>query len=354
MFSVGLDATFLNGKFGANFEWYAKKTTDMLLTAPYSALAGEAGRPYINFGDMKNSGVDLNLNYRDSKGDWNWDVSVNLSHYKNEVTKLSLADDYAITTSGARISGAVCYTTKGQPISMFYGYQQNGFYETAEEVMALPPLGQTVENLEAAKRWVGKFKFADTDGDGKLTADDRTFIGNPHPDLIAGLNATVSWKNWDFTMFWYSTIGNEIFNNTKYFTDFWLFEGNRSSTVRDYSWKAGADNSKAKLPVLDYGDTYSGTNSSSYYVENGSFLRLKNVVLGYTLPKSVLSKVGIQNLRLYVQAENILTITGYSGLDPEFTNADVSAGNGSDLSRGLDMGGWPTTMRFLFGVNFAF
>ena len=354
MFNVGIDATFLNGKFGVGAEWYAKKTTDMLITAPYSALAGEAGRPYINFGDMKNSGVDLNLNYRDSKGDWNWDVSVNLSHYKNEVTKLSLADDYAITRSGARISGAVCYTTKGQPISMFYGYQQNGFYETAEEVMALPPLGQSIENLEAAKRWVGKFKFADTNGDGKLTSDDRTFIGNPHPDLIAGLNATVSWKNWDFTMFWYSTIGNEIFNNTKYFTDFWLFEGNRSTTVRDYSWKAGADNSKAKLPVLDYGDTYSGTNSSSYYVENGSFLRLKNVVLGYTLPKSVLSKVGIQNLRLYVQAENILTITGYSGLDPEFTNADVSAGNGSDLSRGLDMGGWPTTMRFLFGVNFAF
>ena len=133
-----------------------------------------------------------------------------------------------------------------------------------------------------------------------------------------------------------------------------MFEGNRSTTVRDYSWKAGADNSKAKLPVLDYGDTYSGTNSNSYYVENGSFLRLKNVVLGYTLPKSALSKVGIQNLRLYVQAENILTITGYSGLDPEFTNADVSEGNGSDLRRGLDMGGWPTTMRFLFGVNFTF
>ena len=354
MFNVGIDATILNGKFGIGAEWYAKKTTDMLITAPYSALAGEAGRPYINFGDMKNSGVDLNLNYRDSKGDWNWDISLNLSHYKNEVTKLSLADDYAIRSYGARIGDPICYTTKGQPISMFYGYQQNGFYETPEEVMALPPLGQSIENLEAAKRWVGKFKFADTNGDGQLTSDDRTFIGNPHPDLIAGLNATVSWKNWDFTMFWYSTIGNEIFNNTKYFTDFWLFDGNKSTTMRDRSWKAGADNSNAILPVLDFGDGYSGNYSSSYYVENGSFLRLKNVVLGYTLPKSVLSKVGIQNLRLYVQAENILTITGYSGLDPEFTNADVSAGNGADLSRGLDMGGWPTTMRFLFGVNFAF
>jgi hypothetical protein len=190
--------------------------------------------------------------------------------------------------------------------------------------------------------------------DGKLSEADRDFIGSPHPDLIAGLNATITWKNWDFTMFWYSTIGNDLFNNNKYFTDFWLFEGNKSSRMRDLSWTPGADNSKAVLPILDYGDTYSGTNSSSYYVEDASFLRLKNVVLGYTFPKTVLSKAGIQNLRLYVQAENILTITGYDGLDPEYTNADVSKTSGGDLQRGVDMGGWPTTMRFLFGVNFAF
>ena len=265
-----------------------------------------------------------------------------------------MADDYAITKTGARLGDPICWTTKGQPISMFYGYKQEGFYETPEEVMALPPLGQTIENLEAAKRWVGKFKFADTNGDKKLNSEDRTFIGNPHPDLIMGLNASVTWKNWDFTMFWYSTIGNEIFNNTKYFTDFWLFEGNKSERMRDLSWKPGADNSKAILPVLDYQDGYSGNYSSSYYVENGSFLRLKNLVLGYTFPKELMQKATISNLRVYVQAENILTITGYSGLDPEFTNANVSEGNGSDLRRGMDMGGWPTTMRFLFGVNFAF
>ena len=354
MYNVGLDATFLNGKFGANFEWYHKKTTDMLIAAQYSALAGEASKPYINFGDMKNTGWDFNFNYRDSKGDWSWDINLNLSHYKNEVVKISESDDASMWGSGARLSGNVTRTTKGHAISEFYGYQVNGFYENIDEVKALPPLGQTIENDEAAKRWVGKFKFADSNNDGKLTEDDRTFIGSPHPDLIAGLNASVTWKNWDFTMFWYSTIGNDLFNNTKYFTDFWLFEGNKSTRMRDLSWKPGADNSKAVLPILDYGDTYSGTNPSSYYVENASFLRLKNVVLGYTLPKTVLSKVGIQNLRLYVQAENLLTITGYDGLDPEFTNAGVGDGNGADLKRGIDMGGWPSTMRFLFGVNFAF
>ncbi|MEZ7948435.1 MAG: SusC/RagA family TonB-linked outer membrane protein, partial [Macellibacteroides fermentans] len=254
-----------------------------------------------------------------------------------------------------RISGNVTRTTKGHPISEFYGYKVVGFYESEADLAASPiPLGVADRASIKPNAWIGKFKFADVNNDGKVTTDDRTFIGSPHPDLIAGLNATVTYKNFDFTMFWYSTIGNDLFNNNKYFTDFWLFEGNRSTTIRDKSWKAGADNSKAILPVLDYGDSYSGTNSNSYYVEDASFLRLKNVVLGYTFPKAMLQKATISNLRVYLQAENILTITGYSGLDPEYTNASLNADSGNDLRRGIDMGGWPSTMRFLFGVNFAF
>lgn len=355
MWNVGLDGTFLNGKFSFGLEWYWKKTSDMLIAAQYSALANpEIGKPYINFGDIKNTGVDLNLNYRDSKGDWSWDFNLNLSHYKNEVLRISESDDASLWGAGTRLDGNVTRTTKGHAISEFYGYDVVGFYENTDEVMALPPLGQTISDAEAAKAWVGKFKFKDVNNDGKLSEADRDFIGSPHPDLIAGLNATITWKNWDFTMFWYSTIGNDLFNNTKYFTDFWMFNGNKSERMRDQSWTPGADNSNAILPILDSNDGYSGKYSSSYYVEDASFLRLKNVVLGYTFPKTVLSKAGIQNLRLYVQAENILTITGYSGLDPEYTNVDPSKTSGGDLQRGVDMGGWPTTMRFLFGVNFAF
>lgn len=355
MFNVGLDATFLNGKFSAGIEWYSKKTSDMLVQASYSALAGEAAKPYINFGDMKNKGFDVTFNYRDNAGDWSWDLGLNLSHYKNEVVRLAEADDASFWGSGARISGNVTRTTKGHPISEFYGYKVVGFYESEADLAASPiPLGVADRASIKPNAWIGKFKFADVNNDGKVTTADRTFIGSPHPDLIAGLNATVTYKNFDFTMFWYSTIGNDLFNNNKYFTDFWLFEGNRSSTMRDKSWKAGADNSNAVLPVLDYGDSYSGTNSNSYYVEDASFLRLKNVVLGYTFPKAMLQKATISNLRVYVQAENILTITGYSGLDPEYTNASLNADSGNDLRRGIDMGGWPSTMRFLFGVNFAF
>lgn len=354
MYNVGVDATFLSGKFNINAEWYYKKTSDMLVEASYSAMAGEAGKPYINYGDIKNTGVDLNLNYRDSRGDWSWDIGLNVSHYKNEILKLSESDDASIWGSGARISGAITRTTKGHPISEFYGYKLDGFYETIEDVFKCMPLGNTITTNEEAQKFIGKFKFKDMDGNNTLTSDDRTFIGSPHPDLILGLNTTVTWKNWDLTTFWYSTIGNDIFNNTKYFTDFWLFEGNRSSRMKNLSWTAGADNKKAILPILDYGDGYSGTNSNSYYIEDGSFVRLKNLVLGYTFPSNWLKKATISNLRVYLQAENLLTITGYDGLDPELTAADMGAGSGADLRRGLDMGGWPSTRHFIFGVNFSF
>lgn len=361
MVNLGLDATFLNGKLSGSFEWYTKKTSNMLIQAAYTSMAGESGSPYINFGDIKNTGFDFMFNYRDRKGDWAWDLSLNLSHYKNEVLKLAEADDYSLWASGTRIEGYVTRTTKGHAVSEFWGLKQNGFYESVADVMATKPFGQSDITEADAAAYVGRFRFEDLNGDGKLDDSDRTFIGSPHPDLTGGLNATLTWKNWDFTMFWNFSIGNDLYNNTKYFTDFWTFNGNKSSRLRDQSWTLNGDNSNAILPMLNTEDNYSGAYSSSYYVEDASFLRLKNLVLGYSLPKELLKKAGIQNLRLYLQAENILTITGYTGLDPEFTNAylrqsdsDNDGAGRVDLKRGVNMGGWPTTMRFLLGVNFTF
>lgn len=358
MTNVGIDASFLNGKFSVGLEWYYKKTSDMLIAAAYSALANnEIARPFLNYGDMKNTGLDFNFNYRDSRGDWAWDIGLNMSTYKNKVLKLSDNDNFAMWGNGVRLAGSVTRTMKGRPMAEFYGYKIAGFYESVEDVLASPApygAGAKITDPVVAGTYVGKYKFEDINGDGKIDGNDRTNIGSPHPDLILGFNTSLSWKNWDFTMFWYSTIGNDIFNNTKYFTDFPLFGGNRSKRMRDKSWKMGADNSKAKLPILDSKDSWGGAVPSSYYVEDGSFLRLKNLIIGYTLPKELLQKATISNLRFYIQAENLITITGYSGLDPEFTNAEVGGGSGSDLGRGIDMGGWPTTLRMSFGVNFAF
>jgi hypothetical protein len=358
-YSVGLDATFLNGKFNLGVEWYSKKTSNMLLPATYSGLAGESDKPYINFGDMKNTGVDVTFNYRDSRGDFGWDVALNLSHYKNEVVKLSEADDYAIYQNGTRLdAGPATRTTKGRPISEFFGYKVVGFYESVQDVLSCQPLGQNLSAADA-QAWIGRFKFQDTDGNGSLTAEDRISLGSPHPDLLAGLNIGLSYKNFDFTMFWYSSIGNELFNNVKAFTDFNLFRGQRSPASLYQSWKPGADNSNAILPLLNAQDGYSGSVPSSHFVEDASYLALKNIVIGYSLPKDLLRKATIQDVRLYVQAENTLMLTKYTGLTPEVTNANIgedisSSGVGSDLRKGIDMGGWPTIMRFLVGLNFTF
>ena len=376
MVNVGLDVALFKNKVNVNFEYWNKKTTDMLIQAAYSAFAAGADAPYINYGSIQNKGWDFSIGYNNRKGDWGWDVSLNLSHYKNEVLKLAAADDYAITRGGTRLSSNFLYTTKGHPISEFYGYNIIGFYESVDDVLKSPlPLGinsrdeLTKDNNQLAKTYVGKFKYDNNgvkllDDDGNPVKDDngkdiervstasRQFIGSPHPDLIAGLNLGITYKNWDFSAFFYSTIGNKLFNNTKYFTDFWLFEGNRSSRMRDKSWEPGKKD--AILPILDYTDPIAGNDPSSYYVENASFLKLKNLVLGYTIPTTALQKLGIQRLRLYLQGENLFTITKYTGLDPELTNNDVGAGNNADLQRGLDMGGWPTTLKLTFGVNFVF
>ena len=351
-YNLGLDATIMQGKFGLGLDLYRKTTTNMLIQAAYSSLAGGAGAPYINLGSIRNTGFDVNLSYHGFKGDWKWDVDLNLSHYKNEVLELSESSDYALWRYGTRFDDPIARTIKGHPISEFYGYKVVGFYESVADVKACRPLGTDpgMSDAEAA-RYIGKFKYADTDGNGYLDEKDRTVLGSPHPDLIAGLNLALTYKRWDLTMFWYSTVGNKLFNNTLLFTDFQTFRGDRSSRMRDLSWEPGKTN--AILPILDMGDTYSN-KVNSYFVEDGSFLRMKNILLGYTFPKSLLKKATISNLRLYAQVENLLTFTKYRGLDPEFTNTDVSAGNGADLSRGVDMGAWPSIIRVICGVNFAF
>ncbi|KAF5041831.1 TonB-dependent receptor SusC [anaerobic digester metagenome] len=367
MANLRIDATFGNGKFSTSLDLYHKQTSDMLIEAAYSALANdEIGKPYINYGDMKNVGADFTFNYRDKKGDFSWDLGLNLSTYKNTVLRLSNSDDFALWGYGDRFDVGETRTIKGRPISEFYGFKIIGFYENEQDVMNSPvPYNTTRKDLldpdkPGPQEYVGKYKYADLGGgengepDGKIDMNDRTVIGSPHPDLIAGLNASFTYKNWDLTMFWYSTLGNDILNNTKFFTDFPLFGGNRSTRMRDLSWKKGADNSKAQLPILDSKDGWTGKVLNSYYIEDGSFLRLKNLVVGYTLPKSWLQKETISNLRIYLQAENLLTFTKYTGLDPEITNRETGVGNRADLSRGIDGGGWPTTMRLLFGVNFAF
>jgi len=362
MVNIGVDATLFDGIFDGSIEYYVKNTSDMLVLDSYSALAGEATAPYVNLGKMKNTGWDLALNHRYNIGKLEYNVGLNLSTYKNEVVKLNEAVGTRFWGGGDSRLGFLTLTELGRPVSVFYGYNILGFYESEEDVAAYKgttgarqgqtvlPLGVGTDAALNPKLWVGKYKYEDVNGDGFINANDQEVLGSPHPDFTGSASFGVNYMNFDLSASFYFSVGDEIFNYAKWWTDFWSYEGNRSTTMRDKSWEPGKTD--AVLPILDYQDAVSNKNPNSYYIEDGSFVRMQMLNLGYTFPRNILSKIGADNLRVYLQGTNLLTFTKYSGLDPDVTNQTL--GDSGDLTKGVDFFHWPVSKQFLIGVNVAF
>jgi TonB-linked SusC/RagA family outer membrane protein len=358
--NLGLDLSLWNNKLGLTIDAYNRRTDDLLVRGRIAAPVGEATRPFINLGDMRNRGVDINLNTAGNiTSELTFDVNLNFSHYKNEVLRVGDNDEAFFTSYNARWQEDISRTQKGHPLGSFYGYQIDGFFDDEAEL----------ETLEQDGARVGGWRFKDLNGDGAITGDDRTFIGNPHPDFTSGLNFTLRFRNFDFNTFLYASVGNDIFNYTKYFTDFNTFQGNRSPRMLYDSWRP--DHMDATLPQLDISDNFSNSVTHDYYIEDGSFLRARTMQLGYTLPADWLSKVGIGTARIYLQVQNLFTITDYQGVDPDLSfinqittvnpNANVANPNQNanvpeaDLNLGIDPGGYvPNPRQYLIGINFGF
>ena len=346
MFNAGIDLTAFRNRLTANVDFYVKKTSDMLVSANWTRLAGAGSRPNVNIGDMKNTGIDFQIGWRDKVGDFSYNISANASWYKNEVTKLGSSDLF----TGTRIAD-VTKTTVGQPIGMFYGYVTDGIYKSVEEVMNYNTMPYGVVDqkdlAESADSWVGRFKFKDINGDGKITADDREYIGNPHPDVTGGVNLGFGYKNWDLSTYLYYTIGNDLFKHYEYYTLWGNLGKNYSYDRVEKAWHP-TQNPNGELPIFSMNDSSAqATQSHSYYVTDGSYLRMQTLTLGYTLPKKWLNKISLSRIRFYVQLSNVFTITGYEGLDPEVRQS-------SDRSRGLDYGSYGMPRQYLFGVNIEF
>jgi TonB-dependent starch-binding outer membrane protein SusC len=343
MLNFGLDFTLFN-KLDVVAEWYNRKTSDMLapLFQPYTAPT--AGDLIVNIGDMTNTGVDLSLNYRGKVSkDFNYTVGVTFSQYTNEVTRLNANDNAFVRAGGSRI-GDITYTTTGEPISQFYGYEVEGLWESWEQIYAAIDTtgGKSVGGIKP-----GRFRFRDLNNDKVINNLDETFIGSPIPDFFYGLNIGVTYKAFDLTVYGQGVQGNDIFNYVKYFSHTPAFQANYS---REMLYEAGKS-----LPVLDASDGYSNQRSS-FYVEDGSYFRLRNIQLGYTLPNNMLSRVGVDRLRLFVQAQNMLTFTKYSGLDPDVTVDNITEGyvKQRDFSLGIDRGRYPMTRSIIFGASLEF
>ena len=337
--NFGIDGVLFNSRLDFALDLYSRTTEGLLLRAQVPGTLGHATLPYVNIGDIRNRGIDLMLATRGTVGGGlRYDVALTLSHYRNEALRVGENPNDIIPGTILR-NVEVTRNTAGQPISSFYGFIIDGFYDTQEELDAGP--------VQPQKR-VGSWKIRDVNGDNVINSEDQSFIGNPHPDLTAGLNITLAFKNVDFSVFLYSAIGGELYNNTRWWTDFNSFQGNRSRRMLEQSWSADGDNSDALLPILDATDTYSNNIASTYLLEDGSYLRARTIQLGYTVPTDLRNKLGLNSLRVYLQAQNLFTITNYSGIDPDVTSL------GPETGMGIDQGWYPNPKQFLMGVSIGF
>jgi TonB-linked SusC/RagA family outer membrane protein len=338
--NLGIDAVFFSGQLEMALDVYNRETEGLLLRAQVPGTLGHATLPFENIGDIRNRGVDLMLATRGNLGGggFQYDVALTLSHYKNEALRVGENPNDIIPGTVLR-NVEITRNTAGQPISSFYGYIIDGFYNTQEEVDAGP---------EQPQKRVGSWRIRDVNGDEVINSEDQTFIGSPHPDLTAGLNFTVAYQNFDFNIFLYSVLGGNLYNNTRWWTDFNSFQGNRSRRMLEQSWRPGADNSNALLPILDATDTYSNNIANTYLLEDASYLRARTIQLGYTIPQEVVNKIGLNNLRVYIQGQNLFTITNYSGIDPDVTSL------GPETGMGIDMGWYPNPKQYLLGLSLGF
>lgn len=352
--NLGIDVSLFN-KLEVNLDVYERKTTDMLYNQSLPYTYGRLVLPAVNIGEMKNRGFDLMLSYTEKIGsDLRLNVKANISHYKNEIVKLNNNPKEILYGPELRQNVYTASMT-GQPISSFYGYIVDGIFNSQAEVNAhVPYNAETFANDTYSRP--GVFKYRDISGadgvpDGKITADDRTVIGSPHPDFTYGINLNLEYKNWDLTMFFQGSQGNDVINYVNRWIMFNNFSGNRGTARLYESWTAERFASGAKIsqPIAIRDDANMQKNSS-FFIEDGSYLRMKDLQLGYTFPRSILGKSAIDGLRVYAQATNLFTITNYSGLDPELSNPDSNP----DRLMGVDEGIYPTSQIFTFGINLNF
>ncbi|MDE3234568.1 MAG: TonB-dependent receptor [Bacteroidota bacterium] len=344
--NIGIDATIFKDKLDLSIEWY-KKAISGLLFQKVSAIGnfnGGANQPFINLGDVQNTGIDIAATYHATiKRDFKLDLTGTFTSYNNKVMSLPTGYKYIDEYSaGSSRIGAFSRLQPGQAIGAFYGYKVLGLFRDASDVAKSPTQDGAAP---------GRFKYADMNGDGKISDADRTFIGNPNPKFSYGLNIAASYKNFDFSMFLYGVAGNDVVNYVKYWTDFpQVFGGNVSKNAVYNSWTP--NNPNATVPILEKSANFSNTTVfNSYYIEKGSYLRCKSLILGYTIPAANLRKAGIDRLRVYLQVANLFTITKYTGLDPELQGSDLN--NNSNF--GIDFGNYPANQKnFNIGVNVGF
>ena len=334
--NFAIDAGFFDNKMTMTLDVFENVTDGLVAqdTQKISTTAIDASAPYTNLGSMKSSGFDLSLNYTDvTSSGLTYSISANATKAVNEVTEL-ISEAYS--GSSQRI-GTMTRTSVGEPISYFYGRKVLGIFQNDAEVAA---------HATQDGAGPGRFKYEDINSDGVINDSDRTKIGDPHPDLIFGVNMNFAYKSWDMSMFWNGSIGVDLFDYTAlYYETPYFFNGNRSTRVLD-SWSP--TNTGAELPALSETTLNSEfSTANSFFVRDGSYVRLRSLQIGYTLPDTIASKLGASSARVYYNGTNLLTLTDFTGLDPE-----VPRGGALDI--GVYSAQYPSNSISSLGINIKF
>lgn len=330
----GLDFGFFNNALTFTADYYKKKTNGMLMEMNIPFYVGEA-KPIGNVGKMENSGIELEAAYKFRVSDWNFRVSANASYLKNKLIEYGNESGWENLDS-FQGTGDISRAENGKPFPFFYGYKTAGIFQNTDEVKAYKnDKGELLQPTAVP----GDVRFVDVDGNGIIDANDRTDIGKGMPDWTFGFNLGVNWKNFDLNMMWQGTAGNDIYDATRR-TD--IATSNLPSWMLNRWTGEGTSN---RIPRFVQGDNVNW-QSSDLYVYDGSYLRLKNIQLGYTLPAALTQKVFISSLRFYVAAENLFTFTKYHGFDPEISSGGTSLG--------IDYGVYPQARVWTIGASLSF
>ncbi len=331
---LGFDLAAFNSKLSLAADYYYKKTSDMLLILPQAMTSGFGSTGYENVGSIENKGVELQFIWKDHIGDFRYNVGANIATLKNKVLSLG--------TMGPPITSGLFFdlstrTEVGHSIREFYGYVTDGIFQSQAEINA---------HATQAGAIPGDIRFKDLNDDKIIDSKDRTFIGNPYPDFYFGINASLAYKDFDLSLLFQGQQGNDIYNGTK----FWLtnsgYNFNKGTQILDRWTGPGTSNSEPRVTTIDANQN---SRASDRYIEDGSYLRLKNLQVGYTLPDALLKKAGITKARIYFSGLNLLTFTKYSGYDPE-----VGMARSWDRTVGFDEVTYPQNKSYNLGVNLTF
>lgn len=349
-YNIGLDVSLWNGQLTFTADAYIKNTNDVLLPIPSTASTGISGNSIQNAGQVRNKGFEFAVNYRGSiKEKFTYYIGANIAADKNEVTKITLGGQN-LMISGYSAHGAggrgINMFAEGHSMSYFNLIETDGLFRSAEEIANYK--NKDGELIQPGAQ-VGDVRYKDWNGDGKINTDDQHDVGSPFPDFTFGIRLGGEWNNFDFNLFFDGMVGNKIYNYPRYRLESGNFNGNMS-TVLANSWRP--DNQNTDIPR--FSKTDGADNKWAYsdrWLEDGSYMRLKTLDIGYTLPKSLTKKVKLENVRIYTSMENLFTLTKYSGYTPDLGESSVAGVSYNVFSRGIDQGRYPLPRTISFGIQ---